>query len=77
MICSGLTSTESVVKLQSLVPSVSLDTLDLYVLFVVGDIPYKGYTPGQVVNEPFAWPQDHDQVRCALSQSFVRFHSSL
>jgi hypothetical protein len=27
-----------------------------------GDIPYKGFTPGEVVNEPFAWPDSHNQV---------------
>jgi hypothetical protein len=31
-------------------------------LLCIGDIPYKGYIPGQVVNEPFAWPRDHNQV---------------
>lgn len=28
----------------------------------IGDIPYKGFIPGQVVHEPFAWPDDHNQV---------------
>lgn len=28
----------------------------------IGDIAYKGFIPGQVVADPFAWPSHHDQV---------------
>lgn len=31
-------------------------------IIILGDIPYKGFTPGEVVNDPFAWPEHHDQV---------------
>lgn len=28
----------------------------------IGDIAYKGFIPGQVVADPFAWPSHHDQI---------------
>jgi hypothetical protein len=41
---------------------VTLAILKLLLSCLLGDIPYKGYTPGKVVNEPFVWPHDHNQV---------------
>eukprot|EP00604_Paraphysomonas_vestita_P003556 CAMPEP_0174822946 /NCGR_PEP_ID=MMETSP1107-20130205/20091_1 /TAXON_ID=36770 /ORGANISM="Paraphysomonas vestita, Strain GFlagA" /LENGTH=549 /DNA_ID=CAMNT_0016043565 /DNA_START=466 /DNA_END=2115 /DNA_ORIENTATION=+ len=28
----------------------------------IGDIAYKGFIPGQIVDDPFAWPENHDQI---------------
>ncbi|CAE7526542.1 unnamed protein product [Symbiodinium microadriaticum] len=34
----------------------------MLVIIVIGDTPYKGFTPGELVLDYFAWPDGHSQV---------------
>lgn len=31
-------------------------------MVILGDTPYKGFTPGELVVDYFAWPDGHNQV---------------